>query len=140
MDNILKLLLGVLSVAGLIAMVTPTNLTVAPPVPVAADIPAVEGPAQISDPALLPEEETVEEAEDDLTVYRRGSEVRRSAGGSEGNARAASDLALVVDEEWHGLALQGTERDAKKGEDDGGCFHKLWIERVLFGIGLESAG
>lgn len=66
MDNILKLLLGVLSVAGLIAMVTPTNLTVAPPVPIAADdIPAVEGPAQISDPALLPEEETVEEAEDD---------------------------------------------------------------------------
>lgn len=65
MDNILKLLLGVLSVAGLIAMVTPTNMTVAPPPPVATDAPAVEGPAQVSDPALLPEEEIVEEAEDD---------------------------------------------------------------------------
>lgn len=65
MDNILKLLLGVLSVAGLIAMVTPTNMTVAPPVPVVADMPAVAGPDQLSDAALLPEEEIVEEAEDD---------------------------------------------------------------------------
>lgn len=68
MDNILKLLLGVLSVAGLIAMVTPTNMTVAPPPPIAAADPAVAAPTLENGNGDLPPEdpELIEnEAEDD---------------------------------------------------------------------------
>ena len=41
MDNILKVLLGVLGLAGLLALLTPSNITVAPEV---APEPVVEAP------------------------------------------------------------------------------------------------
>jgi len=68
MDNILKLLLGVLSVAGLIAMLAPTNLSMSPPPEIAAAEPAIAAP-QLENPneELPPEDaELIEnEAEDD---------------------------------------------------------------------------
>lgn len=65
MDNILKLLLGVLGVAGLIAMVTPTNLVVSPPPEAVAPPPAIasaipenpDGEAPPEDPEVIEDED-----------------------------------------------------------------------------------
>lgn len=67
MDNILKLLLGVLSIAGLIAMLAPTNMPVASPVQaVASATPDIIAPTSENGEPLPSEEEMVEnEAEDD---------------------------------------------------------------------------
>jgi hypothetical protein len=66
MDNILKLLLGVLSFAGLLAMLVPANLAVKPPAPAVAVAPTAEVPPQITDQEPPPEEEMIDdEAEDD---------------------------------------------------------------------------
>lgn len=67
MDNILKLLLGVLSVAGLIAMLTPTDMAVTPPTPaVAVASPAAVAPMPDNGEAPpVEEEEVVDEVADD---------------------------------------------------------------------------
>lgn len=64
MDNILKLLLGVLGVAGLLAMLTPSKESVAPPVP--------EPSAEIASPvneAAPPDEALFEKPGDEIIKF-----------------------------------------------------------------------
>lgn len=66
MDNILKVLLGVLGIAGLLALLTPSNMTVAPavPEPVAAVAPVENVVADAN-----PDEAFVEEADDEIVKF-----------------------------------------------------------------------
>ena len=66
MDNILKILLSVLGVAGLLAMLTPSSTSVAPPDP--------EQIVQVASPAdevaeIAPDEAIVEEADEEIVRF-----------------------------------------------------------------------
>ena len=67
MDNILKILLGVLGVAGLLAMLTPSGVSVAPPVPETI----VEVATPVNEvPQLPPSDEAVfEDAGDEIIKF-----------------------------------------------------------------------
>ena len=64
MDNILKLLLGVLGVAGVLAMLTPSNESVAPPVPE----PSVEVASPVNE-AAPPDEALFAEQDDAIKKF-----------------------------------------------------------------------
>ncbi len=70
MDNILKVLVGVLGLAGLLAMLTPSNITVAPAVPE----PVVEVAQPVNEVADVPlggvlPEEPYEETDDEIVKF-----------------------------------------------------------------------
>lgn len=70
MDNILKMLLGVLGVAGLIAMAVPTNMAVTPeaaPPPAAAELIPPPAPA-VSGEGLPPEQQAEESFGDEFMI------------------------------------------------------------------------
>lgn len=66
MDNILKVLLGVLGVAGLLALLTPSNVSVAPPV---SESIVEEASAVDEVPEALPDEAMVEETDDEIVKF-----------------------------------------------------------------------
>jgi hypothetical protein len=74
MDNIQKLVFGVLAIAGLLAMVTPSDLVVPPPAPV-IDMPPpmIEGPASEGDSdEVLADDEAIEGEEVDDDPFSTG--------------------------------------------------------------------
>lgn len=63
MDNILKLLLGVLGVAGLLAILTPSDVSVTPP-------PIIEVASQVNEaPQTSNDEAAFDEVDDELTKF-----------------------------------------------------------------------
>lgn len=74
MDNIQKLVFGVLAIAGLLAMVTPTDMPLAPPVVTTdAPQPMIEGqPTDANAEEVLPEDEMIEGQEVDDDPFSMG--------------------------------------------------------------------
>ena len=73
MDNIQKLILGVLGISGMLAMLVPSGAGVAPPPPVdTAALAAANPEATPTGDGVVPEEEVTDESETDEDVFLVG--------------------------------------------------------------------
>lgn len=73
MDNIQKLILGVLGISGMLAMLVPSGAGVAPPPPADTAAIAAANPESIpTEDGVVPEEEVTDESETDEDVFLVG--------------------------------------------------------------------